>query len=143
MIQNTDNQSNLTEQSENSLNFEANNQTENNREINLDNLRENQNNQKEMADLDFVAKLGQVVKKQYSGDPQNLKSFIESVDLANLRCTEAQKPPLVLFIKSRLEGKAGEVIADDDDTMDKIKAKHQAKIKPEKNEVVVGRLLAL
>lgn len=96
-----------------------------------------------MDEFDFILKLSQLIRKPFTGDPLCLDAFIESIELAELGTSEALKPTLVKFLKSKLEGKAKEAVPTDATTVAEIKNALKAKVKPENTAVVMGRLLAL
>lgn len=103
----------------------------------------NVNNVNTMADLDFLQKIASVMKKDYSGEPDGLRAFIEQIELVDLGTPDDKKDTLIKFIKSKLIGRAKEAVPDATNTVEAIKTALKAKIKPENSDVVLGRLLAL
>lgn len=93
--------------------------------------------------FDYISNLSRVIKDTYDGDPIKLPAFISSIELAEAASNADQQTTLVKFIKSKLIGKALEVITPELDTATKIVDALKAKIKPESTSVVMGRLLAL
>lgn len=89
----------------------------------------------------FVSLCASTLSK-YSGDPLCLDSFINSIDfLEAIAGNNAQI--LVSFVKTRLEGKALEIIPKENVTLENIKASLKASIKPDNSKVVEGKILAL
>lgn len=96
----------------------------------------------EMDPSNFL-KLASSIIKPYSGDPNNLASFLNSVDLINSLSTAVCTPFLIQFIKTRLEGKALEAIPSNANTVEEIKNALKKNIKPDPSEVIESKLLAL
>lgn len=58
------------------------------------------------------------INKNYGGDPLVLKSFIDSINLLNSLATTAElKTFSTSFIRTKLEGKARELLNDSDTTV--------------------------
>lgn len=99
-----------------------------------------------MTDFGYIAQVGTVIKKTYAGETDGLERFIESLLLANDLSTEAQRPTLIRFIKTKCEGVAREAISEleaEPTTVQQIINALRNKIKVESSKVVLGRLMAL
>uniref|UniRef100_A0A1Y1KY67 Uncharacterized protein n=1 Tax=Photinus pyralis TaxID=7054 RepID=A0A1Y1KY67_PHOPY len=88
-------------------------------------------------------KLASSLIKSYSGDPDNLNAFLNSLDLVKSITTTENLNLFVQFIKTRLEGKALEAIPTNANTYEEIRNALKANIKPDSSEVIEARLLAL
>lgn len=96
-----------------------------------------------MTDFEFALKINQLIKKTYSGDPNELESFLEAIELAELGATVENTPALIKCIKQKLVGKAREALPAQINSVNEIKIALKAKIKQDNVNVVLGRLLAL
>lgn len=100
-----------------------------------------------MSDLspsEFLRLCANTINYTFSGEPTGLSPFINAIQLLETMATNAPlKQILVSFLKTKLVGKAGEALGDDTNTLDDIKNKLKAKIKPESSKVLEGRLAAL
>lgn len=93
--------------------------------------------------FEYIGNLSRVIKDTYDGDPGSLSAFVASIELANAASEANQQDTLVKFIKSKLTGRALEIIVPEHDTAQKIIDALKSKIRPENTKVVVARLLAL
>lgn len=81
---------------------------------------------------------------KYSGDPLSLQSFIDSVKLLESLATNNDlKAFLVALVRTKIDGRARELISDDDNTVEAILTKLRSSIKPDNSKVVEGRMLAI
>lgn len=84
------------------------------------------------------------INKNYTGDPLALDSFIDSLELLETLATTTElKTLLFSFSKTKLEGKAREIISPSIANIAALKAALRANIKPENSHVVEGRILSL
>lgn len=89
--------------------------------------------------LSFAAKQ---MNKTYSGDPLELKAFINSINLLKtLGATHHEI--LITFIMTKLTGKALESVPENPDSIDAIINGLKANIKPDSSKVVEGKMMAL
>lgn len=97
--------------------------------------------EEEMADK-FLSLCGSQINKPYEGDPLQLASFVNTVKL--LQGVQGDNAAtLLLFVKSKLSGKALEAIDNTANTVDLLIQQLEASIKPENSKVIIGRLAAL
>lgn len=84
------------------------------------------------------------INKNYAGDPLGLKSFVDSVNLLySLASTTELRSFLASFVKTKLEGRARELVLNTDLTVVQIISSLEEGIKPDSSKVVEGRMLAL
>lgn len=91
---------------------------------------------------DFIRLANQTLHVRFDGDPSALECFLDGIDLLKDLCEEQNKGTFLKFVKTRLEGKARELIGDPKD-VDEIVSVLKASIKPESSKVIEGRFLAL
>lgn len=91
----------------------------------------------------FVRLCASTLNSVYKGDPLELQSFVNSVELLKELSEAGQANILFKFVKSKLAGKALEQIKSTDLTTDLILASLKANIKPESSKVIEGRFTAL
>lgn len=92
---------------------------------------------------EFLKTISSIIKTNFSGDPLYLHSFLASIELAECIATGNQVQILIKFIKTRLDGKALEVLPENIDTVKDITDALKAKIKYDKSEIIEGRMMAL
>lgn len=92
---------------------------------------------------DFMVLANNTIGSKFDGDPLKLDSFVDSVVLLDECCEAENKPRLLKFVLTRLEGKAREIIPDDAANATDIINALKGEIKHEPSKVVEGRILAL
>ncbi|XP_055308406.1 putative uncharacterized protein DDB_G0286901, partial [Sitodiplosis mosellana] len=92
---------------------------------------------------DFIALANQMIGYRYNGDPLNLDSFLDAVDLLKELCERPNVDIMRKFVMTRLEGTAREAIVVEPQTVDDIIRQLKANIKTESSKVIEGRILAL
>lgn len=105
-----------------------------------------ENQQPIMGDFTYLANVGTIVKKTYSGDPSGLSTFIEAIELASALSQQNQIPTLIRFIGTKCDKIAKEAIEEINPpptTVAQIVTALRNKIKVDNSKVVLGRLLAL
>lgn len=93
--------------------------------------------------FEYLGKVSRVIKDTFNGDPLALPAFLAAIDLADTASKAEEKPHLLAFIKTRLEGRALECVPTTAQTVKEITDSLKRVIKPETSTVVTGRLLAL
>lgn len=84
------------------------------------------------------------INKNYAGDPLALASFIDSLELLESMATTAELTTILFsFAKTKLEGKAREIITTTVINLTQLKNALRTHIKPENSHVVEGRILSL
>lgn len=84
------------------------------------------------------------INKPYSGEPLDLDSFIDSIELLKTLATTVQLTPLLTaFIKTKISGRAREFLTTEDTTIAQIVARLKQKIKPDSSKIIEGRMLSL
>lgn len=84
------------------------------------------------------------IRKPYEGDPLGLATFISSLQILETFATsEELKSKLVIFVKARLEGRARELVTDEETTVEALIQKLRATIKPENSKIIEARISAL
>lgn len=89
-----------------------------------------------------IETLNRIVKEEYDGEPLQLDSFINKVELAKTIIKNEQPEIFASYIKSRLKGKALES-ARSGNTVDEILELLKSEIKPESSRVLENRLTSL
>lgn len=90
-----------------------------------------------------IAMCKSILNSDYKGDPLELKSFINKIQMLNTLITNVNKPTLFAFVKTKLASKAFEVLKLGHDNIPAIIASLRERIKPESANVVMGKLAAL
>lgn len=103
----------------------------------------NSNMANAMTIPDFMRLAAQTINKTFDGEPLELESFIDSINLLELVTTDALKPTLVRFVISKLKARAREVIPVNTDNIETIKRVLRENIKPDSSKVIAGRMMAL
>lgn len=83
------------------------------------------------------------INYRYDGNPLNLESFIDAIELLKELCDVHNEAILLKFLMTRLEGKAREAILETPKEPDDIINQLKAAIKTEPSKVIEGRMLAL
>lgn len=104
---------------------------------------ENDNPTMVQTKQDFIAIANRMINYKFDGDPLALDSFLDAIDLLDDLCEAANKPTMVKFIMTKLDGKARESILQTPATPADIVNQLKASIKPESSKVIEGRILAL
>lgn len=97
-----------------------------------------------MANFAYLGQVSSIIKKAYSGDPVNLGCFIEAIELAAELSEANQIPTLILFIKTKCEGKAKEAVEEISPaptTVAQIVTALRSKIRVDNSKVIVGDFL--
>lgn len=93
--------------------------------------------------LDFLQACHAAIDYKYDGDPTGLETFIDAIDLLDEVCDTDNKPTLLKFIMTRLEGKAREAIMNTPTKPSDITGQLKKSIKNESSKVIQGKMLAL
>lgn len=91
----------------------------------------------------FITLAHQTIGSRYGGDPISLASFCDAVELLKDLTDEDNKVLLLKYVKTKLEGKAREIVGDEPASVDDIIKSLKESIKPESSKVIEGRILAL
>lgn len=91
----------------------------------------------------FMKVAHQTISTKYNGDPLNLDSFSDSINLLKTMCKDENKELMAQYIMTRLEGKARGAISETPKTTDEIIVQLKEGIKTESAKVIEGRMLAL
>lgn len=115
---------------------------------NIIDLSENNNTEMPLTIIDLVNLVSNQIKRNYTGDPLGLQSFINNVELIELIINSQPNAAelnqqLPIIIKTRLEGKALETIPTGNPTVTEIKNTLKNFIKPDSSKVINGKMLAL
>lgn len=109
-----------------------------------DNIRNNNINMANALTLpEFMRLAAQTINTKFNGDPLELDSFIDSIELLELVVTDDLKPTFVRFVKSKLKDRAREVVPHDTDDIETIKRVLKENMKPDSSKVIAGRMMAL
>lgn len=126
------------------------NLNQNDRNIQPQNLNDRNNTQRNdddrnflPNDLFFMSKVAPNFPRAYDGDPLQLDSFINKINLIKNRLPTNFETTFVDFIYSKLEGRALEAVPPQPTNIEQIIEALKSKIKPENSEVVAGRMTAL
>jgi len=97
-----------------------------------------------LTNVEFLKLASATINRNYSGNPLQLQSFIDSIDLLKtLADSNDLKTLLKSFVLSKLEGTAREYITNDVQTVEQIIAQLKSKIRPESSKVIEGKMQAL
>ncbi|XP_055316605.1 putative uncharacterized protein DDB_G0284213 [Sitodiplosis mosellana] len=91
----------------------------------------------------FLSNISKIISTTYKGDPNGLNAFITALELADSASGDNDKPHLIKFIKTKLEGRAPEAMPTEITSVQNIISALKSKIRPESSKVVLGRFLAL
>lgn len=103
----------------------------------------NLNMARELSVPEFMRLAAQTINYKYSGDPLELDSFVDSIEYLQIVTTDALKDTLFRFVKTKLAGKAKEVVPNDAQNIEAIINALKNKIKPDSSKVIAGRMMAL
>lgn len=92
---------------------------------------------------DLIATANRLIHFKFNGDPLALDSFIDAVKLLEDVCEVANKPTMLKFLMTRLEGDAREAIETPPEDIDDFIEQLEEHIKPDSAKVIEGRILAL
>lgn len=108
----------------------------------LENPIEISNSNMTLTPVDFLALASRTINTPYDGDPLSLSPFINSIEILEEVVPSSLSALFVRFIKSKLSGKARDLVPEDTNTITAIVDILENKIKPDNSKVVTGRLLA-
>lgn len=116
--------------------------------IDISILYENTDIMAAITNIEFLRLCGETIPTSFTGDPLHLTAFINAIDLLNNVATTAQNtaeliPLLTAFIKTRLNAKSSEYLTELDLTINQIKTRLSASIKPENDKIIKGKMAAL
>ncbi|KAI8116606.1 hypothetical protein CVS40_11350 [Lucilia cuprina] len=104
-------------------------------------------NSLEMASIDektkFISMCSNIIRENYDGNPLTLNSFLDKISLIEELTAPNLNICLISFIKSKLDGKAREVLPENILSIEEIKNSLRSKIKPDSSKVVAGRIASL
>lgn len=92
---------------------------------------------------EFYKTATHILNYKYEGDPLKLQSFLEDVDLVRALAKPETTDLCLKFIKTRITGRAREVLPEDISTIEKITEALSANIQADSSSVVEGRITAL
>lgn len=91
----------------------------------------------------FITMCSNIIRENYDGNPLNLNSFLDKINLIQEITASNLNTCLISFLKSKLDGKAREVLPENITSIDQIKDLLKAGIKPDSSKVVAGRIAGL
>lgn len=92
----------------------------------------------------YLKIIGPTLSYKYSGDPLKLNSFITDIKIAySLAQNDETKGFCLLYVKSRLDGRAEECIPENCESIDELIKALKEKIKPDNSSIIEGKILAL
>lgn len=100
-------------------------------------------NNVKMADFEYLANVGRVIRHTYDGDPGALDAFIAAIEMASAASPGNLQTTLVKCIRTKLTGKALEAVPAETQNATEVIRLLKEKIKTENTKVVMGRFLAL
>lgn len=106
-----------------------------------DDLSEDENLDTEMSAVEFFNLASKLVPNQYDGSPDNLRSFLDALDLLSKNST-GQADNAVAYIKTRLIGKARDLITNET-TVEQVISKLKAGIKGDSSRLITAKILNL
>lgn len=92
---------------------------------------------------DFFKLAGSVLNYKYDGDPILRDSFIEDCELVESMAEEANKAHCLKFIKSKIVGRAREMLPEKIEKVSDMTDELKSKVKADSSAVIEGRLTAL
>lgn len=113
---------------------------------NCDSDSENLNNNTmamSQAAKDYIRLANQIVDNKFMGEPTELATFIDQIDLLDSLTEEAQKGTMIKFLITRMGGKARDALPDNVNSIEDIKTCLKTHIKPDSSQVIEGKILAL
>lgn len=104
-----------------------------------DDFSEDENLDSDMSAIDFFTLASKLVHNQFDGSPDNLRSFLDALELLNSIST-GQTANAVHFVKTRLTGKARDLITNET-TIEQIIEKLKAGIKGDNSRLLTAKIL--
>lgn len=95
------------------------------------------------AAKDYYRLANQIVDTKFLGEPSELATFIDQIDLLDSLTEEAQKDTLIRFLVTRMGGRARDALPDNINSVEDIKTSLKTHIKPDSSQVIEGKILAL
>lgn len=97
-----------------------------------------------MSKVEFLALCGRTINKIYEGNPLEVRSFVDSVQLLEEFAENADLTKILInFTLSKLNGSVREKVPENPNTVKQITDAIINKIRPESSDIIEGRLLAL
>lgn len=96
-----------------------------------------------MTNVEFLALASKTINTPYDGNPLTLNAFINSIEILKEVVPNNLAQMFFKVVKSKLTGKALDLIPNEINTVDGVIEILTGKIKPDNSKVVAGRLLAL
>lgn len=90
----------------------------------------------------FLMLATQIINCNYAGDPSSLQSFINSVELLE-KISDSQEEILRLFLLSKLEGRASDAAAENQNTIREIKDSLKKNIRYDQSNLIAAKIQAL
>ncbi|KAI8129759.1 hypothetical protein CVS40_1314 [Lucilia cuprina] len=91
----------------------------------------------------FISMCSNIIRENFDGNPLSLNSFIDKINLIEELTVPDLSNCLISFIKSKLDGKAREILPENITSIDQIKNTLKNRIRPDNSKVVAGRIAAL
>ncbi|XP_037812752.1 probable serine/threonine-protein kinase nek1 [Lucilia sericata] len=91
----------------------------------------------------FISMCANIIRENFDGNPLSLNSFIDKINLIEELTAPNLINCLISFIKSKLDGKAREVLPENITSVEQIKNTLKDRIKPDNSKVIAGRIAAL
>lgn len=91
----------------------------------------------------FISMCSNIIRENYDGNPLTLNSFIDKINLIEELTASNLNTCFISFLKSKLDGKAREVLPENISSVDQIKNALKNRIKPDNSKVVAGRIASL
>lgn len=95
-----------------------------------------------MNKMEFLSFAAQQIKYKFSGNPLELESFLNSIELVK-EVMDANEQTFIKFILTRIDGKALESVSKNPTTIQEIIENLKKYIKPENSKIIEGRMLTL
>lgn len=93
----------------------------------------------ELTPVEFLKLCASNINKNYDGNPLSLQSFLDSIDLLKITCSNQNLMNILFkFVVSKLEGNARELISNEHNTLDAVINQLKLRIKCENSKVVEG-----
>lgn len=91
----------------------------------------------------FISMCSNIIRENFDGNPLKLNSFLDKINLIQELTAPNLENCLISFIKSKLDGKAREVLPEELSSVEQIKASLKSRITPDNSKIVAGRFAAL
>lgn len=91
----------------------------------------------------FISMCSNIIRENYNGDPLTLNSFLDKIILIKELTAENLETCFIAFIKSKLDGKAREVLPENISNITQITDTLKDRIRPDNAKIVEGRIAAL